>query len=133
MSKYRWFERRDRVAHVTILAGWQMTGCPDSIRIVGDEPAVMATFATTAETWMNSSQECSRCKTTTTRILVAYAALILCRDMITCLAYGSSQNVIGIAIMAGFTTVGDACVNEAVCWLERGRSTVAQIAILLRR
>ena len=53
--------------------------------------------------------------------------------MITRLAYGSNQNVIGVAIMTGFTSVSDAQVNEALCWFERSRGNVAYIAILLRR
>jgi hypothetical protein len=46
---------------------------------------------------------------------------------------GAKQNIIGIAIMAGFTVVSDAGVNETLCWYERSRGNVAQTTILLRR
>ena len=46
--------------------------------------------------------------------------------MITRLAYGSNPNMIGIAIMAGFTLVSDARVSEAHCGFERSIGNMAQ-------
>jgi hypothetical protein len=53
--------------------------------------------------------------------------------MIRRLGYGSNQHIIGIAIMAAFTVVSDARVNEALCRFERRSCAVAYITILLRR
>lgn len=46
---------------------------------------------------------------------------------------GSNQNIIRIAIMAGFTIVCDTRVNEALCRFERSSGNVTQMTILLRR
>ena len=93
----------------------------------------MTTFATTVNAWVYSSQEYRRCKTTTIRIIVTDTAFILCRDMIRHLAYGSKQNIIGIAVMAAYTVASDARVNKALRWFERSSGNVAHITILLRR
>ena len=45
---------------------------------------------------------------------------------------GPNQNIIGIAVMAGFTVVSDARVNETLCRVERRSGNVAHITILLR-
>ena len=110
-----------------------MTYRLNSTRVIGNKPTDMTTFATTANAWMYSSQECRRCKTTTTRVIVTDTALILCRYMILCLSYGSNQNIVGIAIMTGFAVVRDARVDEAPCRFKRSSGNVAHITILNRR
>ena len=100
---------------------------------IGNKPTDMAPFAATVNARMYSSQEGRRCKTTTVRIIVTDTAFILCRDMIRRLAYGTKQHIIGIAIMAAFTVVSDARVNEALCRFERRSCDVAHITILLCR
>ena len=53
--------------------------------------------------------------------------------MIKYLSYGANLNIIAITIMAAFTFVSDARVNEALCWFERSSCGVAHNTILLRR
>ena len=53
--------------------------------------------------------------------------------MIKTLSYGANLNIIAITIMAAFTFVSDARVNEALSWFEGSGGNVAHITILLRR
>ena len=105
----------------------------NSIRIIGNKPTGMATLTTTTDARMYSSHECRRCKTTSIRVIVTDTAFIQCRDMIIRLAYGANQDMIGIAIMAGFTFVSNTRVSKVLCWFERGSGNVAHITILVRR
>ena len=109
---------------LAILIRRQMAYRLDSIGIVGDKPTDMTSFAATANAWVYSSQERRRCKTTTIRVTVAYAALILCWDVILGLSYGADPNIIGISIMAALAIVSDARVNKALCRFERSSRNV---------
>ena len=67
--------------------------------------------------------------------VMAYAAIFVSAQM-NCRGRcpsGANQNIIGTTIMAAFTVVTDARVNETLCWYERSRANVAHITILLRR
>ena len=67
--------------------------------------------------------------------VMAYAAIIVSAQM-NCRGRcrsGAKQNIIGTTIMAAFTVVTDARVNETLCWYERRRGNVAHTTILLRR
>ena len=67
--------------------------------------------------------------------VMAYTAIFV-RAQMNCRSrrpYGSNQNIIRIAVMAGFTIVSDTRVNESLCWFERSSGNVTQITILLRR
>lgn len=53
--------------------------------------------------------------------------------MISCLAYGTDRDIVGIAIVAALAIVNDKRVSEAHCWLERSSARVARATILARR
>ena len=57
----RWYKGNVRMAEVTILSRWQMTGRLDHIRVTvsrGQERTVMTTFAATGNTGVKITHEC---------------------------------------------------------------------------
>jgi hypothetical protein len=115
MRKYRRDECRVRVANITILIRRQMRCRLDDIRIcIGcrQELAVMTSFTAIGYTRMNIAQECWWRKSTRTGACVTHITLVLRRNMIRNFSYRADRNIIGVAVMAWFTIIGDTGMRE---------------------
>ena len=130
-----WFETCNRMTDIAILAARQVVSILNKQwQRIGKDSADMATFTAAGNEPVNiRKKRCRRRKSTWISVHMADDAFTQCRDMVKFLSYRPKRNIIGIAVMAGFTLGRDPHVTKVRCWLERCCRTVAKATILARR
>lgn len=88
----------------------------------------MTTLAAIGDTHMLRGQKRGRGKVSSG--IVTHSAVVQRRNMMGLFVYRTHRDIIGIAIVAALTIVGDACVSEVQRRLERIGSGVANDAVL---
>ena len=65
--------------------------------------------------------------------IVTVGAIVQRRNMVGLLVYRPDRDIIGIAVVTALTIVGDTCVKEGLCWLERIGGGMANHTVLACR
>lgn len=105
-----------------------MACCFYQLRISGKELGGMTALATIGDVRMLIGKKRGRDKVSGR--IVTITTYIQCRDVIQLLVDCADRDIIGIAIVAALTIVGDTRVKEGLCRLERIGGGVANDAIL---